>query len=63
MTQPLADAATLAYLRKASASATLTASVCTGAFLLAAIGLLQGRAATTHWEDIGDLRPPIPRFG
>lgn len=60
VTQPLADAATLAYLRKASASATLTASVCTGAFLLAAIGLLQGRAATTHWEDIGDLRAAHP---
>jgi transcriptional regulator GlxA family with amidase domain len=30
----------------------VVASVCTGAFLLAAVGLLEDRAWTTHWEDI-----------
>jgi len=37
------------YLRTASAAASHTASVCTGALLLASIGRLKGRDATTHW--------------
>ncbi len=40
--------ATLEWIRKASKGADLTLSVCTGAFLLAATGLLSGKAATTH---------------
>lgn len=35
---------------------TLTTSVCTGAFLLASQGILDGLPATTHWEDVEDLR-------
>ena len=34
----------------------LTTSVCTGAFLLAAQGVLAGLPATTHWEDVDALR-------
>lgn len=33
----------------------ITASVCTGAFFLAKTGLLSGKSATTHWEDIADF--------
>lgn len=40
--------------------ATLTASVCTGAFLLAKAGLLDGRKVTTHWEDQADLKRDFP---
>ena len=36
----------------------LVVSVCTGAFLLAEAGLLEGRDWTTHWEDIGGLQLP-----
>jgi transcriptional regulator GlxA family with amidase domain len=37
------------YVTQAAASAEIVASVCTGALILAAVGLLQGQPATTHW--------------
>jgi transcriptional regulator GlxA family with amidase domain len=46
---PLADARLLDWVRQASGSATWMASVCTGAGVYAAAGLLEGRRATTHW--------------
>ena len=60
MDEPLANPATLSWLAAASKQAALTASVCTGAFLLANLGLLAGCNVTTHWEDIPDLRAAYP---
>lgn len=43
------DAETVAFVRRQGASAKYVTSVCTGAFILGAAGLLQGKRATTHW--------------
>ncbi|WP_027328534.1 DJ-1/PfpI family protein [Marinimicrobium agarilyticum] len=48
------------WLVRTAADTELTASVCTGAFLLAKAGLLNGKRATTHWEDVEDLRRDFP---
>jgi len=47
------------YIRTAAATADYTTSVCTGALLLASVGLLEGRDATTHWA----YRRYLPAFG
>ncbi|MFD2165982.1 DJ-1/PfpI family protein [Thalassotalea euphylliae] len=38
----------------------VVASVCTGAFILAAAKVLTSESVTTHWEDIPDLRQQFP---
>jgi len=53
------DDATLSFIRKQSAGAQFVFSVCTGALICGAAGLLWGRKATTHWAAF-DL---LPLFG
>jgi transcriptional regulator GlxA family with amidase domain len=55
-TRPLArHEATLAWIRGYAARGALVTSVCTGALVLAASGLLQDRAATTYWNAFDEL--------
>jgi transcriptional regulator GlxA family with amidase domain len=60
MDAPLACPATLNWVRGMHARSQITASVCTGAFALAAAGVLINERVTTHWEDIDDLRRQWP---
>lgn len=50
-----------AWLRQAYAVGARLASVCTGAFVLARAGLLEGRRCTTHWKMIEQLRRENPK--
>ena len=54
------EAATLDQLRKLSQRARRYGSVCTGAFLLGAAGLIDGRRVTTHWDSCTTLAAMFP---
>jgi transcriptional regulator GlxA family with amidase domain len=54
------DRALLDWVRARAANARRVASVCTGAFLLAAAGLLDGRRAVTHWRHCAELARRFP---
>ncbi|MFH8133248.1 DJ-1/PfpI family protein [Pantoea osteomyelitidis] len=49
------------WIYEQSKKVKITSSVCTGSFLLAQTGMLDGKSATTHWEDIPDLRSMFPQ--
>jgi len=53
----LEDEETLAFLRRIAPTARYVTSVCTGALVLGAAGLLKGKKATTHWMSHDLLAP------
>ncbi|WP_198029063.1 AraC family transcriptional regulator [Actinoplanes sp. N902-109] len=57
---PARDPALVAAVRALSEASGRVASVCTGSFLLAEAGLLEGRAATTHWRYADLMRRTYP---
>jgi transcriptional regulator GlxA family with amidase domain len=58
----VADTQLVATVAGAARRSRRTASVCAGAFVLAAAGLLDGRRATTHWELAPDLAHNYPQI-
>lgn len=58
---PLKDERIIQWIKKSSENAEIVLSVCTGAFLLAKAGLLDGKEATTHWASIETLKKEAPK--
>lgn len=54
------DGRLIEWIRRVGDRTQMTASVCTGAFLLGTAGLLEGLRATTHWEDVDELEDRFP---
>ena len=54
------DAVLVDWVRERTGRARRTASICTGAFLLAACGVLDGRRAVTHWQHCAELARRFP---
>lgn len=58
----IGNRAVTGWIRSQAKHTLINASVCTGAFLLAEAGLLDGLAVTTHWEDQQELQARYPKL-
>ena len=54
------DERAVKWIREQATHTELTASVCTGSFLLAQAGILKGRRATTHWQSLDRMQQTYP---
>ncbi|MBN9384659.1 MAG: DJ-1/PfpI family protein [Chitinophagaceae bacterium] len=57
---PMDDHQLFEWLRKADKAGAIICSICTGAFTLAAAGLLEGKECTTHWKYTERLQKDYP---
>lgn len=62
-TATMQNTSVLAWLARVNASTTITCSICTGVFILAAAGVLQRETVTTHWQDLDELKKQFPYLG
>jgi transcriptional regulator GlxA family with amidase domain len=56
------DPRLVAWIKRNNENARRVASVCSGAFILARAGLLDGREATTHWQECDHLQRSFPKI-
>jgi transcriptional regulator GlxA family with amidase domain len=60
MKMPSSDAAVVAFVKEAAKASRRVTSICSGAFVLAEAGLLDGRRATLHWAHAAEFRARFP---
>ncbi len=61
-TPQLSNPVLINWIKQTANQAKLIATVCTGVFLLAESGLINGHSVTTHWQDIDDLKIQYPQL-
>ncbi|MFM0061194.1 DJ-1/PfpI family protein [Paraburkholderia phytofirmans] len=60
MKMPSSDAPVVAFVKEAAKASRRISSICSGAFVLAEAGLLDGRRATMHWAHASEFRARFP---